>query len=586
MRMKWIGIFTLLTVVPVLQAQQVPLSLSDIQKLQGEKPVELSPEGKAPVLEHAVDPEEYVIGPGDVFQVLIGSRTDQAHRVRVDPEGQVFIPNVGSIVVNGKSLQEARNRIQDRITQEYRTARLSIRLVELRSFRVIVSGAVNTPGTVKVTAVSRVSEAISKAGGFINVSRPRIETPPSGNQQSSEVSETGNRVPEKIMGKEIHDVEPRIASRRRIQLIRRSGTTLNVDLSSYFWFGSLKTNPYLLDGDVIIVPVQDSDAGQVGIYGAVKAPRTVEFLPGDTVRDLFKMAHGLRSDADSSTIVLARFQGRTDELVRKRLPLGIPGTTDYDETMSVPLQANDRILVRGRSDVPVKRNVQVIGQVNYPGTYALDHEARTLTDVIEMAGGLTPQASLAMSYVLRRQWNDKIAEQEVQRLATMRPMEMMPTEREYFKFMSRERQGVMPIDFEALFKEGDERYDVPLISGDEIHIPTREASVKVFGQVVNPGIYPYRQGKTVEYYVDLAGGYNWNARTARTRLINTLHGEWSDADDDSPVNEGDQIFVPEEPEPPDRNRDWWDLTKDVIAIASQVATIYLILERTSDSNSN
>ncbi len=87
----------------------------------------------------------------------------------------------------------------------------------------------------------------------------------------------------------------------------------------------------------------------------------------------------------------------------------------------------------------------------------------------------------------------------------MAVVEMTENERDYFKIKSRERIGGMGVDFAALFEKGDQSQDVILRDHDLIDIPAQEMTVKVTGQVLNPGLYPYKPNMTVKHYLSRSG---------------------------------------------------------------------------------
>jgi len=110
-----------------------------------------------------------------------------------------------------------------------------------------------------------------------------------------------------------------------------------------------------------------------------------------------------------------------------------------------------------------------------------------------------------------------------------------------------------------------------------------EKSIAVFGQVINPGYYRYNRDFSVQDYINLAGGYNYRANKKQMRVIRDIGGEWLKPDNRMLMQDGDRIFVPEK----GPKREWWDITKEVIAVASQVATVLLIVfTATDDSSSN
>lgn len=526
-----------------------------------------------PVLEHAIDPSQYMLGPGDVLNIQIIGREDVNHQLMVMPEGYLLLPSVGAVKVASLDLKTAKEKITRRLLQRYVAEEVVVTLVELRSFRITVSGAVGSSGSIEVHANMRVSDAILLAGGFIEQAIKRQQM---ASQQP--VRDTSQPLPvlESIEQEEKEDKDaPKRdiirASKRRIMIKRRNGDTLYADLLRYRLCGSLEANPYLLDGDVVVVPYAEKSAGGIEIHGAVKLPGDFEFVSGDRIEDMLDFSHGLTRDADSSKIELVRLKGQK-QIRRMFLPLYSDGQQQIDSTLNIRLRPDDRLYVHYRKRDVLKQNVQIKGQVNYPGTYAIGPGLQTVSELIDYAGGFTENASLKEAYVLRKSLQNE-EDKELERLKTMRASEMTDMEREYFKFKSRERQGMMPIDFVSLFEENDRRYDAALQNGDVIVVPTVGQTVRVNGQVVNPGLYPYHPNQTMEYYINLAGGFNWHAQKSKTRIIKAKHGEWMKGRNDRIIEQGDEIFVPEKPA-----KDWWEIIAESVAIAYQLAAIFIFIE--------
>jgi polysaccharide export outer membrane protein len=69
----------------------------------------------------------------------------------------------------------------------------------------------------------------------------------------------------------------------------------------------------------------------------------------------------------------------------------------------------------------------------------------------------------------------------------------------------------------------------------------------IYGEVKNPGSYPFVNGMTVVNAVALAGGFTYRARTGRVRIIRSGDASRTpkDADKDTAVLPGDVIEVPE-----------------------------------------
>ncbi len=525
----------------------------------------------AMALEKEVDPDEYYVGPGDQFLIQIGGAGSDNIETTVSPEGELIITAVGAIPVANKTLTEAKRITQEYLSVKYVSKTIGIHLVKPRLFKVSVTGAILEPGSVEVTAMSRAAEAIDLAGGLKQ--RMTVETLMQQVTIKSPVKEETSLQTTKPNPQVKY--ESYAGSQRNILIKRRTGESVPVDLQKFNLTGDLKANPFLRDGDVIIVPTEETSAGRVYIAGALKNPDIFEFAPGDCVGDLITMAHGFTTDADSSKIELVRFKGTGSNTTRELLHLPADNPQAREQSMRFPLQPDDRLFVRFQYKFHETRNIEIEGEVLYPGFYALEEGEIRLSEMIERAGGFSSEASLKNAYIQRRAQED-VLDPEFERLKKMSVLEMTESERDYFKIKSRERTGGMGVDFVALFEKGDKSQDVILRDHDLIHIPAQEMTVKVTGQVLNPGLYPYKPNMNVKHYLTEAGGFNWNARKSRVRLIRSQTGEWAKPDDDTAVEIGDTIFIPEKPE-----RDYWQLSRDLIAVAAQLATIFLVIYNTT-----
>jgi polysaccharide export outer membrane protein len=102
------------------------------------------------------------------------------------------------------------------------------------------------------------------------------------------------------------------------------------------------------------------------------------------------------------------------------------------------------------------------------------------------------------------------------------------------------------IDLREL-ENGDLSRNVLMRNGDTIFVQRAE-SVYVFGQVRNPGAYPFRQKKTtVLQALSLAGGVTDRGSTTRIQIVRIVGGEKKEmrVELDDLVEPLDTIIVPE-----------------------------------------
>jgi polysaccharide export outer membrane protein len=487
------------------------------------KPAEI-PETE-PALEEAVDPEEYIVGPGDVISIVLGDEFQTNYSLKVTADGMILIPRINTLFITGKSLEEVKSLVREAVLKKHKNIEVTVSLVNLRRFKVSVTGAVENPGTYSGFANERVSEIIKRAGGGLQNS-----------------------------------------SARNIILRRKDGSEKRVDILKFLRAGQNDRNPYLLDGDIIWVPFRENLIHTCGIYGAVKEPGEYEYSEGDSLVDLINLAGGLTTDADLSSAEIVRFgpDNKNTQTINKDLTsLFSAGPRGED----IPLLPDDRVFIRAIPDFRKKKQVTLKGEVLRPGVYVINEGETKITDLIELAGGFTQEASLEEAEMNRKYSNEE-PDLEYERLKKIPVADMKSYEYEYFKSKSREIQGRVSIDFVKLFEGKDQKYDILLTDGDMVYVPKKSLVVKVLGKVVNPGYLAYEPGKDYLYYINKAGGFSWRADKGKIKLIKVVTGEWVKPDKN--LQPGDVIWVPEKPER--------HTIRDILTATGAVSAVYIAIK--------
>jgi protein involved in polysaccharide export with SLBB domain len=221
-------------------------------------------------------------------------------------------------------------------------------------------------------------------------------------------------------------------------------------------------------------------------------------------------------------------------------------------------------------------HVRVEGEVKNPGLLLLPPGTH-LQQAVEQAGGLSVGAFIFGTVLtrpsVRREQEVQLekARREVRRaiaLASTQPAasaeEALAVQRQLdiSKTLLEESTqavpsgrivlGIKPTDaFLPLF---------PLQDGDTIFIPPIPQVVGVFGSVVNPGVFEFRNYPTSKEVIDVAGGLSYGADEKRTFVI-SANGQTSAAKPDQllwftnaghkPLNllPGDTVYVPDDLEP-------------------------------------
>ncbi len=476
-------------------------------------------------LEGTLDPYVYVLGPGDVIQIGFWGDVNRQEPVTVNPMGEILLPPVGPVEVAGKTLAEARDLVKSVLSEYYRPGILSVSLVSLRTFQVHVVGFVEVPGAVEVNGVTRVSQAVASAEGILDG-----------------------------------------GSTRNI-VIRRHGEILRADLTGYLNIGDNIYNPFLRDGDAIYVPAR---GGVVRVFGSVGRPGTYEFVEGESLAGLLRLAGGFRPEAYRDEIEIERFDPADSDISKPIVLEGEPALLSGFE-----MRMGDRVFVRSIPGWQEGATVEIVGEVKFPGVYVIDEGLETLSGIISKAGGLTRDASLAEARLTRTSY--ALARHPIEgELNVLGAMQSSYDDREkdLLKTMGRESEGRVAVSFEDIFLGRDESEDALVYSGDIIEIPRASNYIRVAGQVKNPGLVAVVEGRDWSYYVKAAGGFAPDADRRSATLIRGASGVKVDPWGEK-IAAGDVIWVPVRPE-----RDWWQITKDVFSIGAQLATIWLVIDST------
>ena len=468
--------------------------------------------------EGSVNPQEYTVGPGDRLLISINGLQEVNLTLTVNEEGMLFIPKVGLIDLRNLTLAESKGKIISTINKYYKNVDIYISLVGIRNIKVSLIGDVLNPSTYILPGNARLADLIFTSNGLDSTS-----------------------------------------NYRDIKIEKKNGESKSYDFLSFLRYGDRADNPMLREGDIVLVDKVDRI---VAIRGEVKYPGVYEFIEGETVAHLIKIAGGFTSKARTDTIEVVEFNkyGKDqhsdyysyDDLVKNKVLLG----------------NRDVVLVRQIPEYYIDRFVKINGWVRYPGYYKIIENKTTLIDVINEAGGFLPNASLTDASLNRTQGTVE-KDPEYERLKTMQPSEMSDDEYAYFKAKSRQQKGKVVVDFYKLFKLHDMSENVILKKGDSIFVPEAKNYIIMLGQVVNPGNIIYKKDLSVDEYIKIAGGFGWRAETGDVRVIRANSGEWIDADKVDTLHPGDTIWVPEKP-PPVK---FWNIFTTALQIVGQVASI-------------
>jgi protein involved in polysaccharide export with SLBB domain len=403
---------------------------------------------------------------------------------------------------------------------------------------VTVQGDVSTPGEYALSAADRADVAVDIANKIDPSMQPGKEP---GTQKQADLDQLGKKHLQALFGER----EEAPASKRYLTVAHEDGTMDRIDLVRFNSMHDPKASPPLRQGDVIDVPFRDMMHPGIGVYGAVQAPGEFEFVQGDSLSSAIKYAFGPSANADLQHVELSRI-GAGDTTGRPQVYdlVSIQAHTAQD----VPLQPNDRVILRSLPEENRAAIVEVIGEVGEPGPYPIDDGHTTLSQVVQEAGGLTAKAYPAAGVIKRHSHEDRLTAGSPEDIAqTIRLEDLTVSDTTNFYRQLSMRPPTVVTDMYRLFVQGDRSADVRLEDGDEIVIPKRPTSVYVYGFVNNAGFVNYQSDAPLRYYIAQAGGYAQGGDKSETVVVKLRSKAWMDPSD-TKIEPGDEIFVPKEPD--------------------------------------
>ncbi len=110
---------------------------------------------------------DYRLGAQDLIEVSVFGVQDLNKTVRVNSNGQISLPLVGSVMAGGRSIPELEAELAKLYAAGYvRNAQVSVFVKEFTSQRITLEGAVVKPGIYPLTGRTSLLQAVAVAGGL------------------------------------------------------------------------------------------------------------------------------------------------------------------------------------------------------------------------------------------------------------------------------------------------------------------------------------------------------------------------------------------------------------------------------------
>jgi len=114
----------------------------------------------------------YEVQPSDVLQVSVWREPELSQQVLVRPDGAFSFPLAGEINAVGKTVEELRRELVERLGRYIPDLVVTVSVLEIKGNKIYVIGQVNTPGEFIVNPRVDVMQALSLAGGTTAFASP------------------------------------------------------------------------------------------------------------------------------------------------------------------------------------------------------------------------------------------------------------------------------------------------------------------------------------------------------------------------------------------------------------------------------
>ena len=362
----------------------------------------------------------------------------------------------------------------------------------------------------------------------------------------------------------------------------RTLEAISVDLSNII--NGTVPDPPLQNEDVLYVASNETLNKKkiVTIKGEITNPGEYPYAESETIEDLILRAGGLTEAASLSKVDVSRriadpYAKEGTDSISQMFSFNIDPDFTIHEQDEFRLLPYDEVFVRRSPGYNTLQNVIVEGEVFFEGNYALKNKTQRLSEIIKAAGGLTKEAYVEGTKLLRQMTEEERAVTETLFRAAYRNAANGNDSIDIKKLMA---GNDYPLGIElakALEHPGTD--DDPILrEGDRIIVPRKTSNVTINGEVLYPNSIRFKEGKKAKYYIDQAGGYTSSAKKSKAFII-YMNGMVAKANSKNLPAPGCQIVIPSKKQKNGLSlQQWLSIGTSVTSLGTMAAVIANLLK--------
>lgn len=438
---------------------------------------------------------DYRVLPGDQVTLRLWGATEMDRVLPVDAQGNIFIPAIGPVQVQGVSHSQLDAVVKSAVRRVYpNNVNVYTNLQGVQPVSVFVTGYVNKPGRYVGVPSDSILYLLDQASG----------------------------------------IDEQLGSYRNIKLSRNGEVIAHIDLYDFLLEGKLD-HPQLQEGDTLLVEKRGpaltilGDVSKANVFELPAGPLTGAMLTGMAPL-LPGVSHALvrgKRGAAPHSEYLPLNQFETAELA------------NGDEILFLADQRPDSLVVQlegaylGRSYYVVPKGVTLHELLN---EISIDAEETAWESISLRRESVAERQKEALDSSLRRLETTYLGASS----STAEESAIRIQEAELISRFVEEARKVEPNGRLVVAHEG-KLVDVRLQDGDIITLPQRTDAVLTSGEVYIPQSLVYVPGRSVDDYIQAAGGFSQHANEDHI-LIARQNGEVRNAGEVE-LLPGDQILV-------------------------------------------
>lgn len=343
------------------------------------------------------------------------------------------------------------------------------------------------------------------------------------------------------------------------------------------------------------------DQPKVRIGGEIQRPGEYRLLQNMTLRDLLIVAGNPKQTAFMKNAEVTRLSRSGDSVSSFSINVNLEEALKGGAKDNILLQPYDEVVVRKIPNWSESREryITLKGEVAFPGVYPI-FKGEKLSRILRRAGGFTDKAYLPGAKFTREQikeyqqkrMDEILAREEINITKKQGELAAVAASREELEATKASLEGMMKslailkqakaegrlvINLPPMDRLENSPFNLEVMGGDTLEIPSDPKVVNVFGQVYNPSSFVYVEGETVADYLAKSGGGTREAENADIYILKAdgtvvsrqmaSTGFFFGGFMNKPLEPGDTVVVPQKLE----KIAWMREIKDVATILGQIA---------------